>query len=76
MDEELKILGRLEQMFKSKPSKSDVMDFWMSLSVRDCECLINFFEQNKPEGMSDEMRMELIKIFKKLKAKLIELKRV
>lgn len=71
-EEDIKLMERFEQIIAAKPSEDDALGFWSKLSIEEYDRLIYIFEQNKPEGMRDEIRLELIDLFKKLKAKLLE----
>jgi hypothetical protein len=73
-NKDLELVEKFRKVFDATPADDKALDLWSGLSVEEYSRLIVLFEQNKPIGMSDEVRLDLIEVLKRLKAKLIEFK--
>ena len=61
------LLEKFENLMSDQPTEGKATEFISKLSTEEYERLIYLFENNKIDGMSDNIRLELIKVFKKIK---------
>lgn len=67
-----KLLEKFEDLTSSQPTEEKSTEFLSKLSAEEYERLIYLFENNKIAGMSENMRLELVEVFKKVKEGLSE----
>lgn len=71
MDEkDKKLMEKFDEIMANKPLNAEALDFWSKLGEEEYKRLIYLFENNMIENMSDEIKMELIGVFKTLKERL------
>lgn len=61
------LLEKFENLMSYQPTEEKATEFLSKLSTEEYERLIYLFENNKIDRMSDNIRLELIKVFKKIK---------
>ncbi len=69
-DVDKELFRKIDAVLRKRPSSEEAVDFWLGLSAEEYDRLVFLFENNKIEGMSSEVRLKLVKAFKRLKERL------
>ncbi|MCK4799370.1 hypothetical protein KAS31_00130 [Candidatus Parcubacteria bacterium] len=67
-----KLLEKFDDLMSDQLTEEEATEFLSNLSTKEYERLIYLFENNKIDGMSKNMRLELVKVFKKVKEGLLK----
>ena len=62
-----KLLEKFENLMSDQPTEEKATEFLSKLSTEEYERLIYLFENNEIDGMSENVRIKLVEIFKKIK---------
>ena len=71
-NEDKKLLKKFERMIKSNFTENETLDFWSKLNAEEYDRLGYLFEQDEIDGIPENIRLKLIKFFKKVREKYFE----
>lgn len=75
-NEDLKLVEKFRKVFEANPTEDEALDLWSGLTVAEYDRLIALFETNRPQGMAEEVRLDLVDVFRSLRNKLAEFEAV